>query len=67
MTVRDEIEVDTVVQREQPVKGLTRAEKLAVTARLTAKGRSAREIARVVGTSSRTVVRWRRAVKETTS
>jgi hypothetical protein len=67
MNPRSDEEIATVVQREDPCPGLTQAERLAVFGALDAKGRSAREIARVVCVTPRTIVRWRRAQKEVTA
>lgn len=64
MNPRDAQEIATVIMRETPCPGLSQQERLAVFGALNAKGRSARAIARVVCVSERTVVRWRRALKE---
>jgi hypothetical protein len=54
----DEIAVDRAISGSPPAR-LNRAERIEVTRRLTARGVPAREIARVIRKTDRTVVRYR--------
>lgn len=58
-TVADEMDVDLIVRDPRPVEGLTRLERRLVSRGMTERGRSAAEIARIVGVDERTVKRWR--------
>jgi hypothetical protein len=62
MNPLDARDVETVAAREEPAPGLTQAERVKVFYLLHRKGRSARQIARVVCVTPRTIVRWRRAL-----
>ena len=55
----DETDVDLIVRDPRPVEGLTRLERRLVSRGMTERGRSAAEIARIVGVDERTVMRWR--------
>lgn len=55
----NEAEVDLIVSDPRPAAGLTLAERQEIAARLTERGWSAERIAQVVGSSPRTVERWR--------
>ena len=54
----DETDVELIVEQPRPVDGLTRLERVLI-ARGIDRRLPAKEIARVVGVSSRTVYRWR--------
>lgn len=54
-------DVDTVVRDRRHVPGLSTAERQLITRHLTSDGLSAREIARILCVSERTIVRWRTA------
>lgn len=60
-TVADEYDVELIVEQARPVEGLTRLERVMVARGLTARGKSAEEIARIVGVTPRHVYRWRAA------
>ncbi|AWY07554.1 hypothetical protein SEA_LAZERLEMON_71 [Streptomyces phage LazerLemon] len=65
MNPRSDEEIAIVVKREEPAPGLSQAERLAVFGALNDKGRSARQIARVLCVDPRTITRWRRAARLT--
>lgn len=58
-TVADEYDVELLVADPRPVEGLTRMERVMVARGLTEREMPAEEIARIVGTTPRTVHRWR--------
>lgn len=63
----DETDVELIVQQRRPSPGLTRAERHEVAIRLTRKGVSGTEIARILQVSRRTVCRWRAAARQQTA
>ena len=66
-TVADLYDVEIIARERRPATGLTRLEQRLVARRLTAAKVSAAEIARIVGTTSRTVCRWRAKNRNTTA
>lgn len=60
-THADPDEVDLIVRHPRPVQGLTRLEQRLIAQGLTERNIPADEIARIVGTTPRTVYRWRAA------
>lgn len=55
----DEVEVEQVVAGRRPIASAHPSARLAAVRRLTGEGWSAAQIAARIGSSSRTVVRWR--------
>jgi DNA-binding NarL/FixJ family response regulator len=67
LTDSDPGEREVVLSREHEYAvgyGLSKPDRLEVVATLTRRGRSAREIALTLGTAERTVLRYRREIKE---
>ncbi|MFE4867667.1 hypothetical protein [Streptomyces sp. NPDC056682] len=56
---KDDLDIAAIVAAPRPVDGLTKLERLVIAAKLTERDVPAEEIARVVGVTARTVVRWR--------
>lgn len=55
----DDYDVDLIVRERRPAEGLTRLERVMVARGLTERDVPAREVARIVGVTTRSVERWR--------
>lgn len=62
---KDDLDVAAVVAAPRPVDGLTKLERFVIARELTDRDIPAEEIARVVGVTPRTVVRWRTSPPKT--
>lgn len=58
-TTANQDEIDLAIREARPVEGLTCLERVLVAQGLTKRGTTAREIARILNVTPRTVYRWR--------